>query len=513
MSNYNTTNLPYRSFNNGIALAPDFTQQDELLFDYDSAIAKEVFNACNLIDATKESIPHEVILENLLPYISEIDFREHARLEEDQKLKHKHYYVISIENILAIAKQQNWGICKCNSSIYLYNGAFWQLTEEGSLKDFLGRAAENMGVDEFDAKYHLFKEQLFKQFLSAARLPKLARSKGTVLINLQNGTFEISPNRIRLRDFDRNDFITYQLPFSYDENAVAPLFKAYLNQVLPNEEKQQIIAEYLGSVFIDQNILKLEKALLLYGTGANGKSVLFDIINALLGHENVTSYSLQSLTDINGYSRAKLENKLLNYASELSTRLDTNIFKQLTSGEPIEVRLPYGEPYNLYSYAKLLFNCNELPKDIEHTDAFFRRLIIIEFSITIPEEEQDKQLAQKIIASELSGVFNWLLDGLSRLLKQKRFSNCQDSDLQIKQYRKQSDSVQMFLDENSYVPSTDKCITQKELYQSYRSFCLDDGYKPVNNTNFRKRLDNVGYLTIRRNIGHVVFAEVQAQIL
>src|SRR5690606_16817975 len=110
-----------------------------------------------------------------------------------------------------------------------------------------------------------------------------------------------------------------------------------------------------------------------------------------------------------GYARAMLANKLLNYATEINGKLETSTFKQLVSGEPVEARLPYGEPFTLTNYAKLIFNCNELPKDVEQTHAYFRRFLIVPFEVTIPGTEQDKELSKKIIESELSGVFNWVL--------------------------------------------------------------------------------------------------------
>src|SRR5699024_11433451 len=111
--------------------------------------------------------------------------------------------------------------------------------------------------------------------------------------------------------------------------------------------------------------LKLEKALLLYGSGRNGKSVLYDILNALLGKENFSSYTLQDLTDQSGYYRAMIANKLVNYASEINNKLEANFFKQLVSGEEVSARLPYGQPMQLRQYAKLIFNANELPRDVE----------------------------------------------------------------------------------------------------------------------------------------------------
>ena len=322
-------------------------------------------------------------------------------------------------------------------------------------------------------------------------MPTPESDSNKVLINLQNGTFEIDPiNGTRLRPFDRADFITYQLPFEYNPEAKAPIFEAYLNKVLPDIERQKVLAEYLGYVFIKNGskTLKEEKALILYGTGANGKSVFYEVVNSLLGIENVCSYSLQSLTNDNGYYRAKLANKLVNYASEINGKLESSIFKQLVSGEPTEARLPYGQPFILKQYAKLIFNSNELPKDVEHTNAYFRRFLIIPFDVTVPPNEQDKNLHTKIIEAELSGVFNWVLDGLSRLLEQEKFSNCEAAKQALEQYKAESNSIQMFLNEAEYKSSLENYKFIKELYLDYKSFCIEDGMPPFKKTNFIKQL-------------------------
>ena len=425
------------------------------------------------------------------------------------KLNLKHYLVLSIENALQFAEKNRWGLCKNHDFIYLYNGTFWAEIDKETFQKFLGEAAEQMGVAKFSARFYQFREQLFKQFLATAYLPTPESNKDTVLINLQNGTFEISPQGTKLKPFDRSDFITYQLPFEYNPQAKAPLFEAYLNKVLPDPERQRVLAEYLGFVFIKHgsNALKEEKALILYGTGANGKSVFFEVVNALLGTDNVSSYSLQSLTNDNGYFRAKLANKLVNYASEINGNLEASIFKQLVSGEPVEARLPYGQPFTLNQYAKLIFNCNELPKDVEHTNAYFRRFLIIPFDVTIPSHEQDKNLHTKIIEKELSGVFNWVLQGLNRLLEQKKFSDCEAAQQAVEQYRIESDSVQMFLNENEYKVSTTNDMPLKELFNEYRNYCIESGFKACSLRTLADRLRNSGYQTERKGYGTAVNAE------
>jgi putative DNA primase/helicase len=200
-----------------------------------------------------------------------------------------------------------------------------------------------------------------------------------------------------------------------------------------------------------------------------------------------------------------IANKLVNYASEINGKLEASIFKQIVSGEPITARLPYGQPMQLKQYAKLIFNCNELPKDVEHTNAYFRRFIIVPFDVTIPEQEQDKKLHLKIIENELSGVFNWVLEGLHRLLIQKRFTHCEAVVNAVEQYKTQSDSVKLFIQDNDYKNSPNKYEVIKDLYSEYRVFCIDDGFKPVNKQNFIKRLQGFGVVIEKRNIGNVAY--------
>jgi putative DNA primase/helicase len=505
--------------------------------------ANDIKAEAEKLSVKPEATPHGKILNQLLSQIKPIDFQAlafpdsrqlktileglKARLkaepenetlkEQIDELKDKlakfkvgqsHYLVLSIENVLLLADKNLWGLCRNHDFIYLFNGTFWTETDKNSFQKFLGEAAEYQTVPIFSARLYLFREKLFRQFLDHAYLPTPEINNNTVLINLQNGTFEINPQGTKLRPFDRSDFITYQLPFEHNPNAKAPIFEAYLNRVLPDIERQKVLAEYLGYVFVKHGskALKEEKALVLYGTGANGKSVFFEIVNALLGVENVSSYSLQSLTNENGYFRAKLANKLVNYASEINGNLEASIFKQLVSGEPVEARLPYGQPFNLKQYAKLIFNCNELPKDVEHTNAYFRRFLIIPFDVTIPPQEQDKQLHIKIIENELSGVFNWVLDGLNRLLLQKRFSECEAAKKAAEQYRIESDSVQMFLSEYEYSVSATSETPLKELFNEYRNYCNESGFKACSLRTLADRLRNAGFETERKSFGTTVFA-------
>ena len=467
--------------------------------------ARLLADADRLADAPP-AVSHEQVLAGLLEQVQPLDFRERAGLDDEKdKLQVSHYVVLVVEEVLALAHRNRWGLCRRQGFLYSYNGAYWKQLDEPTLRTFLRQVAERQGVPPLKARFHGFSEQLYKQFLELASLPApAATTRALVLVNLQNGTFEIGARTQTLRPPAPADFLTHQLPFAYDPAATAPRWQAFLDRVVPDADSQQVLAEYLGYVFVAPSLLKLEKVLLLYGTGANGKSVFFEVVTALLGPENVSNYSLNSLTGDPAYSRAHLATKLVNYASELHGRLEADTFKQLVSGEPVEARLPYGQPFILTDYAKLIFNCNELPTEVEHTHAFFRRFLIVPFSVTIPEAEQDKTLAAGIIGQELAGVFNWILAGLGRVLSQQNFSPCEAARQQVEAYKRLSDSVRLFLDECGYAASAAAWQPTQDVYRQYRQFCLDDGYKAVARGKFVARLRTTGIEEKRSAAGKVL---------
>ncbi len=448
-------------------------------------------------------VAHGEVLDTLLASLTRIDFRALSGIAEEAKPSRTQQRVLVVKEVLEAAQKLNLGLCRQHDFLYCYNGEFWSIIDENEMQSFLGECAFRCGVSEITSKDFKFRQDLFQQFLALATPPKPRRRKGLVLLNLKNGTLEISAKRVFLRPFDRNDFLTYQLEFDYNPLAKAPVFERFLSEALPDSSAQNILAEYLGYIFTHG--LKLEKILILYGSGANGKSVVFDIVTALVGTANVSNYSLQSLTDNNGYSRAMLSTKLLNYASEVSGKLESSTFKLLASGEPVECRLPYGRPFLSTDYGKLIFNCNELPTDTEQTEAFFRRFLILPFLHTVPLEKRDPTLSKRIIESEMSGVLNWVLAGLGRLLKNQRFSKCELAEKMLERFRTESDSVLLFLEEENYQKSHEYHTPLQDLYSNYQTFCVTNRYIPLSNKKFVKRLEAADYQMTKRNTGKIVY--------
>ena len=147
-------------------------------------------------------------------------------------------------------------------------------------------------------------------------------------------------------------------------------------------------------------------------------------------------------------------------------------------------------------YARLMFNCNVLPREVEQSEGFFRRFLIVPFNVKITDTEKDPQLAAKITATELPGVFNWILEGLRRLLKARRFTDCEAARLELEEYRRESSSVLSFLEDCGITPAANEQekVTLQHLYGCYGAYCLDNGHRfKVNRKTFAKTLRSQGF--------------------
>jgi putative DNA primase/helicase len=391
--------------------------------------------------------------------------------------------VVIVEFFRRWMDKEGLGAKILNGLPHLYSGTHWTPIEDVDCSSLLGDLALRLGYSQVESRYFLFREKLMKQFYSEFAGADEVSESSQVLINFSNGTLEIGNGTDALHAFSKTDLLTYQLPFAYDEAARCSLFDSYLARVLPDDSSQKVLAEFLGWIFLKD--LKLEKVLLLYGDGHNGKSVIFDIVNQLLGEENITNLGLASLSKME--NRCQLGHSLLNFGSEIKNSCDADLFKKLASGEPVEARKLYNEPYVMRRYAKLAFNANILPKDTEQSGGFFRRFLIIPFTETITDDEKDPDLASKIIARELPGVFNWVMAGLRRLREARKFTDCRAANQALATYRKESDSVAMFIEDEGFEKS-DKRTGKDDLYQCYRDYCRNSGFYSLTKVNFGKRL-------------------------
>jgi putative DNA primase/helicase len=422
-------------------------------------------------------------------------FKELQRKINQTKITKREFSVLVIKIFKKIVINKDLDIRVFNEEINFYNSKHWQKINEERFASFLSDVADKMGLIELGFEHHTFGTDLIKQFVHKNFQQPISNTRGTC-INLQNGTYKFFKGKGELFPHNKSDNLYYVLPFSYEPNATCPKFMAYIEYCLPDEDKRKVLQEFLGYIFTPNDLCNLEKCLLLYGEGSNGKSVLYNVINAILGKENISSYSIPQLTDRQKgeYYVVTIQNKLLNYCSDTKGAFDdTGIFKQLVSGEKVTGWHPAGRPVDFVNNTKFIFNVNILPAAAENVYGFFRRFEIIDFSITVDEEKKDRQLATKIIDNELSGVFNWILQGLERLLRNKNLTTCKANEEALERFKIKSNNVLEFLHEESYeiAVNIEYGILFTELFQEYQTWIAISGGHALKRSNFKERIDGL----------------------
>jgi putative DNA primase/helicase len=394
-----------------------------------------------------------------------------------EKMKPKDYYIQSIEELHNLALVHGFDIGLQNDSPHVYNGRYWERFGDVVFRHFLEAVAIKQEMPLNIAKDHKFVDNLEKQFQSAGRFPVPPKSSMPKL-NLRNGTLYFTASGIEFKPcFNKMDGIMYQLDYDYDPAAVAPQFDKFIDEVQPDAGIQKLLFQYVGYVFLRH--MKLEKILILYGDGENGKSVLLDVIVGLVGEQQCCPFGLEGLTDKSGYQRAQLGDYLLNVCTDISDKMKIDVFKRIASREPLDARNPYGRPFRIAEYATSIFSANKLPQIAELTGGAFRRILPVPFSVKIANDNQDPQLAKKIIESEMSGVLNYVIAGMKSLMAEGNFDIPEAVHQAAAEFILESDSVLRFLKENCFCSDENNRILLPEMYETYRAFCDGECCKPV----------------------------------
>ena len=401
--------------------------------------------------------------------------------------------IVTVEEVRAVTEKLGYGIAfNQDRTAYLYNKEYWESVTELDLEHFFGKALQKMGTDKYSSKNVKVVSKIYEQ-ARYSLYQSMQQDSELTKINLKNLTLSIDDKgNIKEEKHKPEDFFFYVLPYGYDPNAQYPMFQKFLDEVLPEKDVQAVLQEFVGSCLC--NSIKLEKVLCCVGSGFNGKSVFFEVIMALLGNDNVCTYNINSLCNENGYTRAMIKNKLLNYSSDFNGKIFSNgIFKQLASGEPTESRRPYKEPEIIRNYARLAFNCNSLPTSGDTSYGFRRRLLIIPFKQKIDPKKADPELSRKL-CSELPGILLWAVKGLKRLITNgKKLSNSPVIEALEQEYKETTDSVAMYLEYYQYKPDSQVEQGIMALYNEYKRYCEDNRLIMETRANFRMKLEGEGY--------------------
>ena len=259
---------------------------------------------------------------------------------------------------------------------------------------------------------------------------------------------------------------------SYRPDAGCPVFEMFLSQVFESGDTVQFVQEWFGYTLYSGH--KANSLLIGVGSGANGKSTLFDVLAQLVGLAYVASVPLSNFN-----SEFGLE-PLIGMKLNLATESDADAFKTgklkaLTAGEAISVNRKNKPEITMILPTKFVFLVNELPILSDSSLGFERRLLILPFNQTFTPDEQDKDLSKKLTA-ELQGILNWTMAGLQRLMDNNfQFTRSRAMEQAKESYFGIGNPVERFIKEKVIKEPNNK-IESTEFMNAYRLWMIGKGY-------------------------------------
>jgi len=369
-----------------------------------------------------------------------------------------------------------------NDIIFYYNGGVYhQKGEEviaASVRDILGERCRMHFVNEVQA--HIAQTSYLKQEELNPDPNKL---------NLKNGYWLLKESEF-VEGHDPNLFTLTQIPVVYNPGADCPKIKAFLKQILEKENIPKV-QEMTGYCLYPGH--EIQVMFMFIGPENAGKSTVISAIKSFLGVDNVVSKSLFDLTH-NRFSLEKLYGKLANLHADLTDKAirETGILKMLRGGDLISAEQKFRGDLNFVNHTKQIFSCNKLPETEDTSGAYYKSWEFLVFPNQFNGKAQNKGLlAELTTEEELSGLFNWAIKGLQRLLKNGEFSNTMTTEQKAEFYQRMSSSIAGFL-----LDCTEQGIDETPkawIYAAYCVYCKEKKLVPESEQhffkNFRQYLD------------------------
>ncbi len=307
-----------------------------------------------------------------------------------------------------------------------------------------------------------------------------------------NGLLNIKTGK--LEDFSPDFIFINKINIPFIDTADCPNFKKFLKNVTsdgnknPIDNNAKVLKQWFGYCLL--NDCRYEKALLFYGLGGNGKSIICKVLKKFLGEKNVVSIPLQYL-ESNNFAASRFFGKTANIFTDLpKTALkQTSKFKIIVSGDPITIERKGKDSYEAAITTKQIYSCNEVPRTPDTTNAFFDRLIILKFLHDYRNSPERIERYEETFYEELPGILNFAIEGLNDLLENGFVENMNRSEV-VDFWLRHSDSIAAF-NMDMIEKDLDSEEFKQDVYDTYENYCQIKGYSPDAQNAFFRRFKEV----------------------
>ena len=436
--------------------------------DTDPEEIEALIQECASLPVIQKRKVHEAIRQTTkLPFkaIQEAEGQtDNARQPDDLELARGLVSEIGNANVLA-AQSFVWKWQECG---------VWKKQDERSVKQwvqhYVGDKLDSIRKSNVDSVADLFRTEVY--------LSDHAFDIGPVeCVNTLAGELMLSDSgRWELLPHNREHYRTTQVPIEYEPKAQAPRFIKFLSDVFKGDpdagDKATALLEMMGYTLMAH--CNHERFIILVGSGANGKSVLLSVLEALAGRDNVAA--VQPSQFDNKFQRAHLHNKLANIVTEIKQGavIDDDALKGITSGEPTTVEHKNKDPFDMRPFSTCWFGTNHMPHTRDFSGALFRRALVIEFNNKFTPEmgNCDPNLKHKLM-EELPGILTLALDAYADAL-QEGFTMPESCKQARDQWRLEADQVAQFIEQDCEASHLERLEPQR-LFNGYRDWAADNG--------------------------------------
>jgi len=321
------------------------------------------------------------------------------------------------------------------------------------------------------------------------------------LLNVRNGMLDLET--LELHPHDPSYLSTAQLPVDWDPEATCPTYDAWLPTVLRADQIEDL--EEVTSLMLDPHRIP-SKSVFLFGPSRSGKSTFLRIMRSVMGDEATSAVTLHQLSD-DRFAAANLYGKKLNVAADLSNKHveDLSTWKMLTGEDVVTHNKKHGSQFPFVNQALFAFAANEPPTVAESSRAYFARIKPFHFPNTFAGNE-DPALEDTMRDHELSGILRRWVEAHRRY--RARWGQFRPTAPDVAgQFEAASDRVQLWLaeemtivreytdgrgskravSEGSRLPLS-AGTTKTVLYDRFREWASDNGYRPLGKRRFAERL-------------------------
>ena len=318
-------------------------------------------------------------------------------------------------------------------------------------------------------------------------------------INFKNGMFDVKA--WTMYQHDPGFYSVNQIPFAFEPEADMPQSKVvfdFFASAIPDPVDQSTVMEFTGlSMTKDTGF---QKFLMFKGPGSTGKSVWISVMEAVIGRENCVSISLQNLNK--RFYPTSLFGKLLNACADIPSTAMQNIdnLKKAVGEDTLLYEKKGQDPEKFRSYAKLVFSANEMPLNLDDkTNAYYRRLLVVEMNHVVDEKGRDPNLKRKMVA-EADYIIYCSMVALYCLYKRGYFSVSDHSKEVVEELHRSADSVKAFLD-SMIVRKEGNRIERGEMYKLYCEYCKENDRQAHGRSVFYRMLQDKNYIIKRTSAG------------